>query len=93
MITASGRISEEVDRRITNASKAFGALNKAVFKDNNLTLDTKDWYIRCMCYQYCYMAQNVDTITKLKDQKKLNAFHHWCIRIILNITNWQQLGE
>ena len=27
---ASSRISDEVDSRITNASKAFGALNKAV---------------------------------------------------------------
>ena len=45
-------IGDEVDRCITNAFKAFGALNKSVFNDNNLTFDT-------VCYQYCYIPKNV----------------------------------
>ena len=30
-IAANGRIDDEIDRRIANASKAFGALRQAVF--------------------------------------------------------------
>ena len=38
---SNGRLHAEVDRRIANASKAFGALRKAVFDDENLSLSTK----------------------------------------------------
>ena len=41
VITESGRIDEEIDRRIANASKAFGALRQAVFRDHNLSITTK----------------------------------------------------
>ena len=34
LITESGRSHEEVDRRIASASKAFGTLRRAVFKDS-----------------------------------------------------------
>ena len=40
-IVANGRIDDEIDRRIANASKAFGALRQAVFKDTNLFITTK----------------------------------------------------
>ena len=43
----NGRLHAEVDRHIANASKAFGALHKAVFDDENLSLLTES--IRCMC--------------------------------------------
>ena len=41
IITASGRVDTEVERWITQASKAFGALRKPVFQDRNLSLHTK----------------------------------------------------
>ena len=40
LISENGRVYEEVDRRIANASKAFGALQHAVFKDSRLSVDT-----------------------------------------------------
>ena len=41
VITESGRIDEEIDRRIPNVSKAFGALRQVVFRDHNLSTTTK----------------------------------------------------
>ena len=41
IIAESGLIDTEIDRRIANASKAFGALRQAVFKDSVLTINTK----------------------------------------------------
>ena len=41
LIAESGWSHEEVDRRIAHASRAFGALRRAVFKDSNLSVKTK----------------------------------------------------
>ena len=41
VVSSNGRIDAEVDKRIANASKAFGALHHAVFNDRNLTTNTK----------------------------------------------------
>ena len=48
-IAESGRVSSEVDRRIMQASKAFGCLRKAVFADRDLSLETKrKIYVACV---------------------------------------------
>ena len=41
VIASSGRVDADIDRRIAQASKAFGALKRAVFQDHNLTTHTK----------------------------------------------------
>ena len=40
-IPANSRIDDDIDKRIANASKAFGTLCQAVFKDANLSITTK----------------------------------------------------
>ena len=41
IIATDGQIDVEVDKRLANASKAFGALKKAVFTNTNLFLTTE----------------------------------------------------
>ena len=41
VIQSSGRVDVDIERRITLASKAFGALRKSVFMDRDLNLQTK----------------------------------------------------
>ena len=41
VVVSNGRRHAEVDRRIANASKDFGALCKAIFDDENLSLSIK----------------------------------------------------
>ena len=41
LVENSGRSAVDVERRMAQASRAFGALRKAVFLDNNLSLKTK----------------------------------------------------
>ena len=36
IIADDGRIDAEIDKRIASASRAFGALRQAVFKDDNI---------------------------------------------------------
>ena len=51
IIAADGRIDAEVDKRLANASKALGALRKAVFTNTNLSLTTKR-----QVYQACVLS-------------------------------------
>jgi len=51
IIVDDGRIDAEIDKRIASASRAFGALRQAVFKDDNLSVDTKR-----KVYQSCVLS-------------------------------------
>jgi hypothetical protein len=78
--------------RIAKASRAFGALRKAVFLDKNLTLHTKRRiYQACVLSVLLYGAEC--WILLRKQKKKLNSFHRRCIRIIQGISNRQQWSE
>ena len=82
----------DVDNRVAKASRAFGALRKAVFLDRDLSLCTKR-----MIYQACVMSvllYGAECWTPLRRHiRKLNTFHHRCIRTILGISNSQQWAE
>ena len=54
MITASGRMDVDVEKRNAQASRAFGALRKAVFMDRDLKLETKR-----KIYQACALSVDV----------------------------------
>jgi len=41
VISEDGSLDTEIDRRLANASKAFGALKKSVFSDKISTISTK----------------------------------------------------
>ena len=87
--SASDRIDAEVDKRLPNASKAFGALRRAVFTDTNLSITTKRHV-----YQACILAVLLYGgecwIQLRKHLKRLNSFHH---RTVLGITNRRQWEE
>ena len=72
-IATNGRI-DEIDRRIANASKAFGTLRQAVFKDAKLSITTKR-----LVYQACVLSVLLYGgecwIPVEKHQKRLKTFH------------------
>ena len=51
LIMDDEKIDEEIDKRIADASRAFGALRQAVFEDDNLSVTTKR-----KDYQACVLA-------------------------------------
>ena len=87
VISTSGRVKPDVDRRIAQASRAFGALCKPVF--NNRDIETK-----CRIYQACVLSMLLygsESWTPLRrDLRRLDSSHHRCIRNILGISNEQQ---
>ena len=93
IIADNGRIDAEVDKRIANASKAFGTLRQAVLiNDRHLNVLTKR-----LIYQACVpsvLLYGSESWTPLRRHlKRLDSFHHRCIRTVLGITKRQQWEE
>ena len=88
-ILSSGRAEVDVGRRLAQASKAFGGLHKAVFENRDLTLKTKH-----AIHQACVLSvllYGSECWTPLRrDLRRLNAFHHRCVRTVLGISRSQQ---
>ena len=92
LVTHDGRIHAEVDRRIACASRAFGALKQAVFRDAHLSLSTKrSVYRTCVLSVLLYGSEC--WVPLQRHLKKLNSFHHRCLRSVLGITNQRQWEE
>ena len=91
-IATNGRIDDKIDMQIANASKTFGVLRQAVFKNANLSITTKR-----LVYQPCVLSVLLYGeeywIPLKKHQKRLNTFHHHCTHTILGITCTQQWEE
>ena len=50
VITSSGQMTVEVDKKVVQASRAFGALRKSVFIDKHLKISTKKKFtMRVLC--------------------------------------------
>ena len=89
VVMSNGRLYAEVDRCIANASRAFGALRKPVFDDENLSLSTKrKVYNACVLSVLLYGSETWTLLRK--HVKRLDGFHHKCVRTVLRITNQQQ---
>ena len=52
VIGIAGRIDADVERRIAQPSRVFGALRKAVFSNKDLSLRTKGRSLKLVCCQY-----------------------------------------
>ena len=81
-----------MEKRIAQASRAFGALRKAVFSDNNLKLETKrKIYQACILPVLLYGSEC--WIPLRKHIRKLNTFYHRFIRTILGMSYREQWAQ
>ena len=92
VITSSERMTVEVDKRVAQASRTFGALRKAVFIDKHLKISTKRIIYKVCVMSVLFYGAECWVLLR-KQEKKLNTFHHQCIRSILGISNRQQWSE
>ena len=90
VVASSGILGSEIDRRISQASKAFGALKRAVFQDHNLTTHTKH-----LVYNACVLSvlYGSESWIPLRKHLKMDAFHNRCIRITLGTSRKQQWSQ
>ena len=92
LVASDGRVDIEIDNTTANASKAFGPLQRGVFKDAHLSIETKR-----KVYQACVLSVLLyegECWTLLKRHlEKVKSFHHRCLRTVLGITNQKQWKE
>ena len=78
-------------RSIGHASRAFGALRQPIFEDPDLSITTKRYIYRACVLSVLLYGSECWVPLKL-DLKKLNSFHHRCIKAVLKITSLQHRG-
>ena len=92
ILESKGGVVKEVGKRIAEASCAFGALRKPVFKDWNLSLRTKRLIYRGVVLGVLLYGSET-WATKRDTTRKLEVFHNRCLRGILGVTAAQQKAE
>ena len=58
-MTSGEKLDTEVEKRIAAASRAFGALCRAVFQDRTLSVLTKRLVYQACVFSYCCMEGSV----------------------------------
>ena len=92
IIGVDGQIDVEVDKCLSNTSKAFSALRKAVFTNTNPSLIIKRQVYEAYVLSVLLYGGECWILLK-KHLKWLNAFQHRCIHTTLGITNMRQWEE
>nr|VZI43015.1 unnamed protein product [Spirometra erinaceieuropaei] len=86
-LSLNTKIDDEVARRISRASQAFGRLQSTVWNHQGLQLSTKlKMYKAVILPTLLYGAETLIAYTK--QARRLNHFHLSCLRHILRL-NWQ----
>nr|VZI22770.1 unnamed protein product [Spirometra erinaceieuropaei] len=86
-LSLNAKIDDEVARRISKASQAFGRLQSTVWNCHSLQLSTKlNMYKAVILPTLLYGAETWTVYTK--QARRLNHFHLSCLRRILSL-NWQ----
>ncbi len=82
---------KDVEDKIARASRAFGALCKPVFRDNDLSMKTKTLVYCAAVLHVGVLLYGAETwANKRCTTKKIESFHNMCLRRILNISRAQQ---
>ena len=81
-------VHADIDRRFASAAQVFGVL-QCVFHDRNLSLQTKRLvYSACVLSTLLYGSECWAILRR--DEIRLDAFHHQCLRAILGVSRWAQ---
>ena len=92
VITRDAEVTEEVNCRISKASRAFGSLRKPVFQNSKLSLATKKTVYRAVVMSVLLYGAETWTL-KAAHNHRLNVFHNQCVRTILGVSRFQQWKE
>ncbi|BHF65014.1 hypothetical protein SprV_0200802300 [Sparganum proliferum] len=86
-LSRNTKIDDEVSRRISKASQAFGRLQNTVWNRHDLQLSTKLKMYKAVILPTLLYAAGTWTVYK-KQARRLNHFHLSCLRRILRL-RWQ----
>ena len=78
VVESHGGVMLDLDDKIARASRAFGALQKPVFRDGSLSLVTKKVVYQAMVLGVLLYAAETWP-AKQRDVRRLEGFHHRCL--------------
>ena len=84
LLSSSGNIDEEVQRRIGMASSSFARLTPRVFTSRDLSIHTKVKVYRAVCLSVLLYASET-WVPYRRHLKKLEKFHTECLQRILGL--------
>ena len=94
VVTRNGGIERDVSEKISRASRALGALHKAVFREKDLSMTTKQLvYVSVVLETLLYGSKIQTWARKRRTTKKLESFHNRCMKSILGITIEEQMRD
>ena len=91
-ITDSGEVSDEVKCCISKAARAFGCLQKAIFQNRRISVETKRKVYKAVVLSVLLYGAETWAI-KAESMRRLSVFHNRCIRTIMGVTRFQQWKE
>ena len=91
-ITSDGEAKNEVKIRISKAARAFGCLQKSIFQDHRLSVETKRRVYEAAVLSVLLYGAETWSI-KAESVRRLSGFHNRCIRTIMGVTKQRQWRE
>ena len=91
-ISSDGQMTAEISARLAKASRAFGTLRSSVFSNRDLSVKTKV-HVHSAVVLSTQLYGCETWAIKVVDVRRLAAFHHRCVRLMLDIpreTQWQE---
>ena len=81
--------SEEVSSHIGKASKAFGSLRQPIFRNQQMSVDTKRSVYKAVVMPILLYGSET-WVVKSNSLNHLESFHNQCVRSILGVTKYHQ---
>ena len=91
-ITRDGEVKEEVKCRIGKAARAFGCLQRPVFRNRHFSAETKKNVYRAVVLSVLLYGAETWAV-KAESVRRLNNFHNRCVRTIMGVSKYQQWKE
>ena len=88
-ITNDGEVKSEIGTRIAKAARAFGCLQKPIFQNKRLSVETKRKVYKATVLSVLLYGMETWNI-KAHSVRRLNGFHNRCVRTILGVSRHQQ---
>ena len=78
-ISRNGEVKDEVKCRIAKATRSFGCLQKSIFQNRHLSVETKKKVCRAVVLSVLLYGAEAWTV-KAESMRLLNSFHNRCVR-------------
>ena len=91
-IISNGEVQNEVKIRISKAARAFGCLQKSIFQDRRLSVETKRRVYEATVLSVLLYGAEMWSI-KAESVMRLSGFHNRCIRTIMGVPSSSSGGN